>query len=120
MSTIKDKVNHLNAEILKGNILGVFEELYAENVVMQENSEAQRIGKTVNREYEEAFVNSIEEFHGAEIRSVNVNEEAGTSSVESFMDFTLKGYGRVTRSQVAVQKWENGKIVFERFYYSNN
>jgi hypothetical protein len=26
----------------------------------------------------------------------------------------------VARTQVAVQKWENGKIVFERFYYSNN
>ncbi len=120
MTTIKEKVNYLNAEILKGNILGVFEELYDDSVVMQENNEAQRIGKAINREYETNFVNSIEEFHGAEIKSVNINEENGTSAVESFMDFTLKGYGRVSRTQVAVQKWENGKIVSERFYYSNN
>lgn len=120
MTTIKEKVDHLNAEILKGNILGVFEELYDDSIIMQENNEAQRIGKAVNREYETNFVNSIEEFHGAEIKSVNVNEEAGTSAVESFMDFTLKGFGRVSRHQVAVQKWENGKIVFEHFYYANN
>ena len=120
MNTLKAKVDYLNGEILKGNILGVFEELYADTIVMQENNEAQRIGKDVNREYETNFVNSIEEFHDAEIKSVAVNEETGTAMVESFMDVTLKGYGRVARTQVAVQKWEDGKIVFERFYYSNN
>lgn len=120
MNTLKEKVDYLNAEILKGNILGVFEELYADNVVMQENNEAQRIGKDVNREYEQNFVSAIEEFHGAEVKAVAVNEETGTAMIESHMDVTLKGYGRVARTQVAVQKWENGKIVFERFYYSNN
>jgi len=120
MTTIKEKVNYLNAEILKGNILGAFEELYDDNITMQENNETPRVGKDANREYETNFVNSIEEFHGAEILSVNVNEENGTAAVESFMDVTLKGYGRVARTQVAVQKWENGKIISERFYYSNN
>jgi hypothetical protein len=117
MNTIKERIDHVNGQIMQGNILGVFDEMYADNVVMQENSDEPRTGKPANRAYEEQFVAALEGFHGAEIRSVSVNEEAGTSSVEWMMDFSLKGMGRMVREQVAVQRWENGKIVHERFYY---
>lgn len=117
MNTIKERIDHVNSQILQGNILGVFDEMYADNIVMQENSDEPRTGKAANRAYEEQFVAALEGFHGAEVRSVNVNEAAGTSSVEWMMDFSLKGMGRVVREQIAVQRWENGKIVNERFYY---
>ena len=117
--TIKESIDHINGQIMQGNILGVFDEMYADNVVMQENSDEPRTGKAANRAYEEQFVAALETFHGAEIRSVNVNEEAGTSSVEWMMDMSLKGMGRMVREQVAIQRWENGKVVSERFYYKN-
>ena len=41
---------------------------------------------------------------------------AGASEWE--MDVTYKGAPRMKMCQVAVQKWQDGKIINERFYYS--
>jgi hypothetical protein len=82
---------------------------------MQENETEPRVGKDVNREYEKAFVNGIAQFHSAKTLGIAVGDNYST--VESFMDVTHKDWGRVARTQVAVQKWENGKIVNEKFYY---
>jgi ketosteroid isomerase-like protein len=117
MKTIKESIDHLNGQIMQGNILGAFDELYADDVVMQENNDEPRVGKASNRAYEEKFVASLEGFHGAEIRSVNVNETEGTSTVEWMMDVTIKEAGRMKLEQVAAQRWKDGKIVSERFYY---
>ena len=112
-----DQVNELNQQILQGNVLGAFDKFYAENVVMQENNKEPRIGKDVNRKYEEDFVASVEAWHGAEVKSVSVNEATGTAAVEWFMDLTFKGGHRTQLEQVAVQTWEGGQVVRERFYY---
>ena len=58
----------LNERILQGDILGAFEDFYAEDVVMEEDGK-KREGKDANREYEEQFVDALQEFHGAEIRA---------------------------------------------------
>ena len=47
-------VEALNARILGGDILGAFEEYYADDVVMSENAGEPRTGKDENRKYEEA------------------------------------------------------------------
>jgi ketosteroid isomerase-like protein len=38
--------------------------------------------------------------------------------VESWMDVTMKDGKRSTMEEVAVQKWEDGQIIHERFYYN--
>ena len=53
--------------ILEGKTLEAFEKFYAEDVVMQDNDYPARVGKDVNRQYEEAFVNGITEFRGAKV-----------------------------------------------------
>lgn len=115
-----DQVNELNQQILSGNVLGAFDTFYAEEVVMQENNKDPRVGKALNREYEENFVASIEAWHGAEVKSVAVNEATGTAAIEWFMDVTFKGGNRTQMEQVSIQQWADGQVVHERFYYASN
>lgn len=101
---------------LAGKAMEAFGELYPEDVVMQENSEAPRVGKDANRKAEQDFFASVAEFHGAKILSTAVAGDV--SFCEIPMDFTLKNGYRASMSQVAVRRWKDGKVVSERFYYN--
>lgn len=116
MNDIKNNVEDLAKMIGEGKILEAFEKYYDENVEMQENEDAPRIGKEVNRGYEEAFVNGIVEFHSGKTLGIAIGENYST--IESSMDVTHKDWGRIARSQVAVQHWRDGKVVKEKFYYN--
>ena len=105
----------LNQAILSGKALEAFEQYYAEDVVMQENSDEPRRGKDVNRKAEQDFFSSLEAFHEGKLLSSAVNGDVTFG--EWFMDVTFKGGQRLKLAQVAVRKWKDGKIVHERFYY---
>ena len=113
-----NQINELNQKldnlILEGKLLEAFDRFYAENVAMQEGSNAPREGKTANREYEEQFVSSIAEFHGAKLHASAATGEQSYS--EWTFDFTPKGGERIKMTQVAARTWKDGQIVFERFY----
>lgn len=115
---IKEDVKELNDMILQGKMMEAFEKFYADEVVMQENSEEPRVGKDVNREFEKKFMENIEKFHGANVNSVAFSDNGETAMSQWDMDVTFKGTQRKKTSQVAVQKWKDGKIVNERFFYS--
>jgi len=104
--------------VKKGKGMDAFEKYYAEDVVMQENSEEPRIGKDNNRKFEIEFISSIEEMHSSEIKAYAVNEETGYIFIQAAMDATFKGMGRFIMEEVQVQKWQNGQIVHERFFYN--
>jgi ketosteroid isomerase-like protein len=116
MANIDQLDQELNQMILQGKILEAFEKFYAEDVVMEEDGEA-REGKDANREYEEQFVNALEEFHGAEIKARAVDEDTNTTFSEWFNHMTLQGVGEVKQNQVSVRTWnEDGQIEHEKFY----
>ncbi|HEY1214649.1 MAG TPA: SnoaL-like domain-containing protein [Bryobacteraceae bacterium] len=106
----------LNQSILSGNIMEAFEKFYADDIVMQENSEAPRIGKEINRKAELDFLSSVQEFHGANLLGSAVNGDRSYSEWE--IDATYKNGQRHKLAQVAVRQWKNGQVVHERFYYS--
>jgi ketosteroid isomerase-like protein len=106
----------LNQSILSGKVMEAFEKFYAHDCVMQENSEAPRVGKDVNREFEKAFMDSVQEFHGASLLGSAVNGDRTYSEWE--YDITFKGGKRMKMNQVAVRRWKNGQVAHERFYYS--
>lgn len=106
----------LNQAILEGRIMEAFEKFYADNVVMQENSEPPFVGKDVNRKREADFLSSVAEFHGARILGAAVDGNRSYCEIE--MEFTFKNGPRMKLAQVASRQWENGQIVHERFYYS--
>ncbi len=106
----------LNTMILSGQILEAFEKFYADDIVMRENTEEPRVGKNTNREFEKAFVDSIEEFHGAELLASAVSGDVSFS--EWAMDVTFKGVGRVQMAQTSVRRWKDGQVASERYYYN--
>ena len=114
---LKDLVYDLHSRILQGDMLGAFEDHYAEDVVMQEPREEPRVGKDVNRKAEQEWMDNLVEFRGAEVRNVAINEEEGTVFSEWFNDYTHKQHGEMKGTQVSIQQWRDGKVVEERFYY---
>jgi ketosteroid isomerase-like protein len=105
----------LNEAILSGKAMEAFEKYYADDVVMQENSDEPRIGKDVNRKAEEAFFSSLEAWNDGKLVSSAVNGDVTFS--EWYMDITFKGGKNAKMSQVAVRRWKDGKLVHERFFY---
>lgn len=114
--TLKEKIEDLNRMILSGQQMDAFEKYYHEDVVMQENSNPPTTGKAANREREIQTMQMIDAFHGAEVKAVAVGEDV--TMVEWEMDVTYKGAHRMKMCQVAVQRWKDGQIINERFYYS--
>ena len=108
--------NSLNAQILTGDILGAFDQYYADDVVMQENTAEPTNGKAPNRKREEDFVGSIAEVHDFKLLGAAVNGDTSYSEWE--MDLTFKNGYRALMTQVASRRWKDGKVMWERFYYN--
>jgi hypothetical protein len=115
MSNIAELEKKLNDAILSGKAMEAFEELYDDNVVMQENSEPEYRGKDFNRKREQEFFASVEAWHGGAVLASAVHGDVSFS--EWTMEVSLKGVGQIKMDQVAVRRWKNGKIVHERFYH---
>jgi len=108
--------NELNELVLTGRALEGFEKFYADDVVMQENSDEPRAGKDANRKAEEEFFASIAEWHDGRCVASAVNGDVSFS--EWVMEVTFKNGYRYKVEQVAVRRWKDGKIVHERFFYN--
>jgi hypothetical protein len=115
MPNIQELDTKLNNAILSGKALEAFDELYADDIVMQENMEAPYVGKDFNRKREIEFFSSVEAFHDGRVLASAVNGDVSFSEWE--MDVTLKGVGRIKMNQATVRRWKNGRIVHERFYH---
>jgi SnoaL-like protein len=115
MANIAELDKKLNDSILSGQALQAFDELYDDNVVMQENTESEFRGKAFNRKREEEFFSTVEAWHGGRVLASAAHGDTSFSEWE--MEVSLKGVGRITMNQVAVRRWLNGKIVHERFYH---
>jgi len=113
--SIKNQVQAVIDGILAGQLLETFEKYYADDVVMSENRQDERVGKEANREYEQKFLESVQEFHGAQVGRTIVDGDH--AAVEWTFDLTFKGGNRVKMQQVAVQTWKNGKVIREDFYH---
>ena len=115
-TSVQQADKELNDMVLSGQIMEAFEKFYADDVVMQENSEEPRRGKPANREAEQQFMSSVEQWHGARVVAAAVNGDVSFSEWE--MELTFKGGHRAKMNQVAVRHWKNGKIASERFFYN--
>lgn len=103
--------------VLNGQAMEAFENYYGDDVIMQENDHPPTVGKDANRQRELEFFSKITEFRGLELKSVAFGDDVIIS--EWFADYTHADWGKRTYQQVAVQKWQNGKVVHERFYYAS-
>ncbi|WP_256013710.1 nuclear transport factor 2 family protein [Desertivirga xinjiangensis] len=112
-----NRINHINELVLQGKAMEAFELYYDDNVSMQENESEPTVGKDANRQREIDFFGSITEFRSAEVLNVSAGEDV--TMVEWHYDYTHRDWGVKNYRQVSVQKWRDGKIVAEKFYYPN-
>lgn len=114
-----EKAQKLCAMMGEGKTMEAFEELYHENVVVTEMPTGEkREGKEAQRKAIQQWYGMVKEAHGGGVDSIASNEEAGITTVESWMDITFQEGGRMKMSEVAVQKWQDGQIIDEKFYYN--
>jgi ketosteroid isomerase-like protein len=112
-----DKISDIYDHIAQGTAMDAFEKYYAEDVTMILEDGTAVEGKEANRERENEFFSSVEEFHGIKIKGITSNEDEGITAVESTMTVTFKGMDEpMDLEQVAVQHWDGDKIDTERFY----
>jgi hypothetical protein len=114
---LKTNVEELNNTILEGRILDAFKKFYAPDVKMQDNDYPVRTGFEENLKYEEDFVGGLTEFRGAKVLNTIISDDIAV--IEWWFDYTHKDYGVRNYKQVSVQRWKDGKIVEEKFYYNN-
>lgn len=109
------RIHQLLDYIRNGKIIEAMSEFYAEDVVMEEPAYGKTVGLAANIEREKKFVASVKEFKNFEA-AVAIGE--GLSIYENVMDW-IDVEGKPQHiEQTAVQKWKDGKIVHERFYYN--
>ncbi len=116
MTQIAEQVVKLNQMIQEGKIMEAMNTFYADDLVMAENDNTPTEGLAANLVREQAFVDNTT-WYGLELKGVAVGEDI--SMVQWVMDFHNTDYGaRMAFNQVAVQRWRDGKIYDERFYYN--
>lgn len=109
------KLQNMMAE---GKTMEAFEELYHDDVqVFEIPTGEHRNGKDAQRKAIEGWFAAVKEVNGGGVNSITANEETAMSSVETWMDVTMQDGSRMKMEEVAIQKWEDGKIIEEKFYY---
>lgn len=102
----------------KGKLLDAFEKYYHRDVTMVEASGEVRKGKEANRKFQQDFLGMIKDVNASGVNAITSDEKQGITMVEAWMDVTMKDGNRNKMEEVAVQKWEGDKIIYERFYYN--
>ena len=104
----------LNEMIIQGKSVEAFQRFYAENVVAQENDEPERVGRESWMRARQEMEKSIRNFHAMVLANA---AEGNTSFSEWEYDLELEGMGAMKMVQVAVRRWQDGKVIRERFYH---
>ncbi len=111
---LQAKIDEMNGMILQGQLLEAFEKFYHQDCVMVDKNQILAEGKDANREREKEFLSKVTEFRGAEVKSVAIGD--GVTMVEWHFDYDHADWGTMKYDQVAVQHWQDGEIIHERFY----
>jgi hypothetical protein len=114
-----DRANDIYDMIAKGQLLDAFDKYYHQDVQMEDVGENNlKHGKEACRAHEINFLNAVAAFNGMGVDSVTVSADGNTTSVESWMDLTFQGApSNIVMKQVAVQQWQDGQIISEKFYH---
>jgi hypothetical protein len=73
-------------------------------------------GKLANIEREKQFLASVKQWQVFDVKATAVSGNVSLS--EQHMKWVTTDGNTMDVEQIAVARWENGKIVHERFYYS--
>lgn len=104
----------LNRLIIEGKSVDAFQRFYAENVVAQENDEAERVGRDAWMTGRQQIEQKMKKFE-ARVLANAANGDVSFSEWEYNVE--IEGMGPMRIAQVAVRRWKDGRVVRERFYH---
>jgi hypothetical protein len=106
--------SRLNELIIQRKSREAFLEYYDENVVAQENDDAERVGREPWMQLRLGFESKIKRYTARVLANA---ANGDTSFSEWEFDVEVEGMGAIHSVQVAVRRWKNGRVVRERFYH---
>jgi len=117
MSTtnLQQRLNDLFVYIRQGKIIEAMTEFYDKDAAMQENANPPTVGQAANIEREKQFMSGVKEWKGFNVTASAVGDNV--TFYECSLDFIATNGQAVHMEQVVVSKWNNDKIIHERFYY---
>jgi ketosteroid isomerase-like protein len=114
-SDIRTKLQDLVDQVAAGKALDAFDRYYADDVTMQENDQPPRVGKVACRLFEVDFLSKVTAVREYACEGFIVSGE--DAYVVRRIDLDHADWGTVKMSEVAVQRWREGRIVSEKFVY---
>lgn len=117
MAALEKQVRSFVELVTTGRTVEAIEKFYAEDATVFENRELARAGRSECAAEERRMLASQPELPRIRAVHVAVNEADGVAFIEWLIRFTSPKGRPMRLEEVAVQKWENGLIVEERFYY---
>ena len=117
LSTLIEKVGDLNDSIILGKMQDSLDIFYHPDAEIQKNDGTVVCGLPLFKKNIEHFSDEITDWRSAQPLHVAIGE--GVTMVEWFLNYTHKTLGERKFLQVAVQEWENGKIIREKIYYKS-
>lgn len=114
MQDLTNLETSLNAMIAKGEMVEATEKFYADDCVYQEGNQQPRAGgKEGHKKYLSDFFKTVTKVNGLTLRSQTIGD--GVTMSEWTFDLATTN-GPILWNEVLRRRWENGKVVNERFY----
>lgn len=114
MEDLKTLETKLNALIQKGDMVPATEQFYADNCSYQEGNQPPRSGgKKAHIEYLSNFFKTVTAVNGITLHSQTVGDDVTMS--EWTFDLSTTN-GPILWNEILRRRWDNGKVVSERFY----
>lgn len=117
MIRLEEMVREFAQLLVKGRSLDAMERYYAPEVCVFENRQLARAGKAQCLQYERDALAAQPEPPRFKLLRLAVNDDGGCAFLEYVVRFRAAGGRPMRLEEVAVQEWERGLIVRERFYY---
>jgi ketosteroid isomerase-like protein len=114
--TTRDQVAQLVRNVEANRILDAIDELYADEVSMQDNLNPPVVGRAANRERERSFFGGITVHQN---RALSVAVDGDQAVIHWLFEFTGGDGKRYRLDQLSHQNWKDSRIVEERFYYDS-
>ncbi len=114
----RKNIEEMYALIGQGKSMEALEKFYHEDVKVVEATGECREGKAAQKAGIEQWYSMVKERHDGGVASITADEDNNVTMVESWVDITMQNGMRMKMEEVGVQRWKDGKIIHERFYYN--
>lgn len=116
--TTQERAYELQILLSKNKLIEALDQYYHEDVVVLEvPTGEQRHGKQAQKESVLHWMGMVAKFHKRGLYSLCVDEERSISTAETWMLVSFHDGQQIKMEEVAIQHWEDGLIVEEKFYY---